>query len=349
MLKKTNETTEQNIQTFLDFETAKDLTIETETEIEDEVEDEESSLEDFECEEESKRSIMSQGYSHWSASGETFYPTYSTIPNLPQGSYVVRYDNNNNFYLVKREINALDLLVFKDDITLSIINEVSTFLKSESIYNDLKYPYKRGIMLYGNTGTGKSYIVDLLSVLISEQYNGIILYLDNNEIIFDFNKVIAAIRGIEGNRKIMVVFDNFDIICSDKGMYMAILDILDGKVHQDGLLFVGTTCFSEKIEDSILTRPGRFSKWFEIKNVIEENRKHFIEEKFDASIIKEQTIEKIVLDTEGFSIDWLKELSISTGIFGIKYEDALTQIKTNILNKPSLNTSNGKKIGPQFK
>lgn len=300
-----------------------------------------------EVDETEKTEESSSGYSQWSTIGNSYYPTFKTTNHIPAGSYTVKYDSNGNFFFNKLEINSDDIIVLPDKTTERVISDIRKFWDSAEKYYDLRLAHRKGIMLYGPSGTGKSYLIQILSYLLDKEYNGISILIDSNDTIYDFNKILSTIKDIENNRKIMIIIDNLDIILSDRGLSLAMLDILDGKGHSDNLLFVATTCFQERIDEIILSRPGRFSRWYEVGLPDENTREHYLKEKLP-TITEKIELSKIVKDTEGFTIDYLRELVVSLEIMEYDYEDSIKELKDLQNTKNVTQIKNGKKIGPQF-
>jgi len=283
-------------------------------------------------------SIVEKNYYQWSSiNGSKFLPTGKTIKILTPGLYDVFFDNRSQKYgLNKIEFTTDELYKLYDKETESILHEIQKFWSSKEIYKKYKLIYKRGILLHGEPGCGKSGIIQLCTEHLIRELKGIVINIKNAAMIEGFLKIIPNLRQIEPNRPLIVILEDIDsIITDDKYVTSQILNILDGITQYNNIVYIASTNYPEKLADRITNRPGRFDKRYHISLPSKEVRLEYLKRK-----IKDEKIDikKWVLDTEDMSLSHIKELLISVLIVGTPYDDAieyLKSLKIRPTNKPS--------------
>ena len=173
----------------------------------------------------------------------------------------------------------MDTILLPNNEKERILNDIDSFLdvKTEEWYQDIiGIPYRRGYLLYGPPGCGKTSFVKALSHL-----KGLSLYIINlSSPDVDDQKLLDMIHSC--NRSI-ILFEDIDSIfgsneinnlknpevtnkrhkkVTNQVTFSGILNALDGIVAQEGNLIFMTTNYKDKL-DSALIRPGRID--FEIE------------------------------------------------------------------------------------
>jgi len=163
---------------------------------------------------------------------------------------------------IKRPENTL---IFRDNIHLSILKELKSFIKEESKYKMYGLAKSKGYCLYGPPGTGKTSIPLFLAGALNR--NLIIIKPEailHKDFMFDMTK--------ESKRAILL-FDDIDTILkqrpvqnknatSDDTYYKALYNLLtlfDSPISPDSLIFFINTNYPELL-DPALIRPGRIEQ-----------------------------------------------------------------------------------------
>jgi len=282
------------------------------------------------------------GYSssdvQWSVDGNKFLPQGKTVMFLPSGSYIPYYNpTTGKVGFEKVIIEHEKLLILPDPVIDYILKDIKSFWANELLYNKYEFLYKRGVLLYGPPGNGKTSIIELVSYEITEKYQGIIININSEETLRYFNLIQYRLKSIEKKRKIIIVFEDIDGLILEKSIETMLVNILDGNSRMSNVITIATTNYPEKLSERISNRPSRFDRRYEILSPSPEVRKYYIEN-FVGEI---DNINKWIKDTEGFTLDHLKELILSVYVLKYDYNEALNTIK-NIINKryikPSIKT-----------
>jgi SpoVK/Ycf46/Vps4 family AAA+-type ATPase len=78
------------------------------------------------------------------------------VQKIPSGYYKINHNNEIGYHLIKKTINSDYLFDLPFDETEVIMGDIDNFWNSKENYNKYKLLHKRGIMLYGPPGSGKS-------------------------------------------------------------------------------------------------------------------------------------------------------------------------------------------------
>jgi SpoVK/Ycf46/Vps4 family AAA+-type ATPase len=171
--------------------------------------------------------------------------------------------------------------------TSKILNEANTFFNNLNIYEELKQPKKRGVLLYGSPGQGKSVsIIQAANDIKKDDPNAVVINWPTAEIdasgVFKFftsysqyapecSKLILVIEDIGGGSH--EGYSRRDEVSS------SLLNLLDGinNVFKIPTLILATTNHIENLMASIADRPGRFDLALEIKSPGYDERVQLVE------------------------------------------------------------------------
>lgn len=257
-------------------------------------------------------------YIQWTTSNnKDFYPVGKTVDILPPGCYTVQ-ESMSGLFLQKQDIRTNGVLKLPDTNSDKVIGEISKFWESKNKFEEHKMPYKRGILLFGPPGSGKT--CTLRTVMNDvESRGGLTLEFKHPHYFMEGYKMI---RQVHPDRPIIALMEDVDAIlerCSESEF----LNVLDGVHDINNVVFVATTNYPEKLGSRIFNRPSRFDKRFMIGMPNDKSRKMYLEYKgVDNNIIDEW-----VKDTEGLSLAHLAELYTAVNVLGEDYSEAITVIK----------------------
>lgn len=276
------------------------------------------------------------------------YSVTNTVNTIPAGFYKFTRSQSLGLGIVKSNVNLDELfeLPFKESHT--IINDIKKFWNSKDKYDEYNYTHKRGILLYGKPGNGKTSIINLLTLELINKHNGIVFSINTPDDLYDFKEFVPAIlRNIEPNRPIICTIEDIDSILSNYGhaTKSSFLNLLDGSSQVTNIVYIATTNYPEQLEENITNRPSRFDRRYEIGLPDDNVRRVYIQNKVKEEDLKNIDLDYWVQNTEGFSISHLKELIISVIIFGNNLEESLNLMR-EFIDKKNIKTNQGnKKIG----
>jgi len=293
------------------------------------------------------------GVCQWSVHGEsTFSPSPSVIKSVPAGVYKVQYSQQLGYYLAKQKVvlsdELLDLPVHE---IREIVGDIEQFWHPDTKQKFIEYDmtYKRGIIVFGPPGNGKSMMMQLIIKNLIEKREGIILTLDTVAAVENFIAFAGTFRQVEPKRPLVVIMEDIDnVVEAGHNILSALMNILDGVNQIDNVVYLATTNYPEKLQERISNRPSRFDRKYEIGYPNKDVRMAYIKGKMKPEDQKKQDIDKWATDTEGFSLSHIKELIVSVCILDKKFEDVMehfAEMKRVKSGRTSSNIGYSKKSG----
>jgi ATPase family associated with various cellular activities (AAA) len=243
-----------------------------------------------------------EAHSQWAIGPNGKYmPIGSTAQTLPAGVYET-FAIPGMWGVEKLEMNSDGIYILPDMATQIVLDEAKKFWESEARYRKHKLLYKRGILLFGPPGGGKTVAVKLLIEELVKQ-NGIVLLVSSVTLA---NACLKAIRRIEPNRNLIVVLEDIDEIMNYNGE-ATLLSMLDGESNVDNILHVATTNYPERLGPRIINRPSRFDRRVHVGMPTTESRRDYLRQATSSALTAEQ-LDLWAKDSDGLSIAHLREL-----------------------------------------
>jgi len=247
--------------------------------------------------------------------------THNKVLALPPGVYNILSIPNIGICFSKEDYSKAELLKFDDSIIMKTVEGIQSFWSKKKLFETHNFPFRRGVLLYGPPGSGKTCAVKMIINNIIDA-GGLALIYQNIHIL---KGGIDAIRNIQPDVPIVVILEDLDSILAYDDQ-SALLNMLDGIGGYQNIVYLATTNYINQLEGRIKNRPSRFDIRYFIDFPNESSRKMYLEY-ISKSYNKKLPINKWAKDTEGFSIAHLKELYLSLVFFENDYESTLERLK----------------------
>lgn len=248
-------------------------------------------------------------------------------PQLPAGIYELMLGAFGRQLWRKTTIVTDKLIPLKNSVAEKTIKEIDQFLTPEvrNMFKDYQLMYRRGLLMYGAPGTGKTSTIVEVARNFVEKQKGIVIMNPRPDLVPLF---LGNLRSVEPDRTVLVVWEELE---DHLGRYETnILSMLDGESSVDNVIYLATTNYIDQIPGRIKNRPSRFARRIEIGPPTLEVRETFLNNKILEKHKSLVNIKKLAQDTEGFTIDHLKDLIVSVFCFGQKTDDAVQTMKDMI-------------------
>jgi AAA+ superfamily predicted ATPase len=236
----------------------------------------------------------------------------------------IKFRNDFDKWLTLRDRSNLHIRVIGDEDALytrdhcwediflpeTIKNEiqvlVESFLKSQQFYTENKIPWKRGILLYGEPGNGKTSIIK--TIISSYNFKPVTIVSNAND-----EAIRAAFSYAEEQSPSLLYFEDLDGLLERNINPSSFLNLMDGISAKNGLLIIATANDIGKLKTNITDRPSRFDRKFKIPLPDAKMSSLYLKYWFGnlLSIKKINELSKLSVQY-GFSYAYLKELYISS-------------------------------------
>lgn len=275
----------------------------------------------------------------WASDNERFWACKTTYDVLPAGLYKPMHSNQIGFYMEKQLIDTDELIVLPDTASEQVLQEIEKFWGLKEQFDSHGFIHKRGILLWGDPGSGKTATIQLLLKSIIEKGN-IALFAGNPHVT---TNCLQMIRRIEPERAMIVIMEDLDAMVYEHGEaeYLA---MLDGESQVSNVVFVATTNYPEKLDKRFIDRPSRFDTIKLIPMPGSEARKVYLATKDPT--LKGKELEKWVRLSDGFSVAHLKEMIISNRCYNIEIEKVVKRL--SFMRKRKITSDNAIKKETEF-
>ncbi|MFC5401369.1 ATP-binding protein [Cohnella soli] len=201
-----------------------------------------------------------------------------------------------------------DEVFMEDTLKTQIYRSIDEFFsKDRAFFQTYKLPYKRGILLYGKPGIGKTTLVKSISSTMSAPvaYWQITEHTSSGSIreVFETAAQMAPM---------VLVIEDIDSMPASCRSYF--LNTLDGATSKEGIYLIGTTNYPEKIDPALMNRAGRFDRAYEVKCPDESLRGAYLTHIGMTRVADEEAIARAARATEGFTLAQLSELYASAAL-----------------------------------
>ncbi len=270
----------------------------------------------------------------------TFRPGPPTLAALPSGAYTVAHDGLGP-YLEHMKIMTDSLVELPETANVRVLNGIRKFWASKERYVRHGLVYKRGVLLWGPAGSGKTVTAQLLMKEVVDVHDGIVIVCTNPQLCV---LALKCIRAIEPTRPLIVVLEDIDEVIR-QGAEHIVLAMLDGEHQTDNVVYVATTNHPEHLGARILNRPSRFDERIFVGMPSPLVRRTYLLKATAAASLSEAEIDRWCEDTEGLSIAHLRELVVAVHCLDQEYDVVLNRLRDLAIRPDQDNGFASRRVG----
>jgi hypothetical protein len=263
---------------------------------------------------------------HWSKRNGLYRPVGKTQDEVPAGIYEIDNDNAG-WYLSKVNFPSDKLLRLPGMPIDFILDQIRVFWEREQLFKQTELLHKRGILMYGPAGCGKTSIIRLLCDDIVRR-DGIVIMVTNCRLA---ENALGGIRQIEPRRPILTIIEDIETFMGssdESSSARALLALLDGETQVDHIVHLATTNKPDQLEDRIVKRPGRFDLVVGLNHPVADARKAYLDSLLGDHVTPAE-VQEMVEETEGLGLAHLRELVVASYCLGLDRAETLARLKTN--------------------
>lgn len=262
-----------------------------------------------------------QKYWSFTADRSVFWGTSNISDSIPPGLYKCanRDDVGPCFQKI---IIATDTLIDLPDTSCDqVVNEIEQFWGMKAKFEERGFLHKRGILMFGEPGSGKtSAIQQLIKKIISRK--GMAIYADDPHIL---TSCLQLLRRIEAERPAIVVLEDFETLTDRERRENEWLSVLDGEAQIDNVVFLATTNYIQRLDKRFTDRPSRFDLIVPVYMPSARARAIFLKTKESSLTLKE--LQHWVKTSDGFSIAHLKEMIVGAKCYGKPINEVVDRLR----------------------
>jgi hypothetical protein len=256
--------------------------------------------------------------------GRNYSACERAVDSLPPGQYTIDVNDHIGIFFRKEDINLDELMILPDSRSAEVIDEIQRFWTLEAKFREFRFLWKRGVMLWGPPGSGKTSTLQLISKNIVDA-GGVSIYITNPDLA---SRGLKLLRPVEPKRPVVVMVEDIDAIVEEYGE-ADLLALMDGELQIDNVVFVATTNYPERLDKRFVNRPSRFDIVKKIGMPSAEARRVYLTAKNKRLLEpgNNTELDRWIGETKDFSIAHLKELIISVEVFGQPLDRAALRLR----------------------
>jgi SpoVK/Ycf46/Vps4 family AAA+-type ATPase len=270
-----------------------------------------------------------EGERRWQSDGVYFWRANLTLEGLPAALYRCAEVGNIGYCLERTRVDTDDLMELPDSPSADVLDEVRRFWDLEPEFAKRGFIHKRGVLLWGPPGSGKTATVQQVISIVIKQHGGVGIFIDNP------TRAAACLqiaRQIEPKRPIVALLEDLDALVEKQGEneYLA---LLDGEAQVANIVFVATTNYPERLDRRFVDRPSRFDLIKQIGMPSAAARRAYLHVK-EPSLTDEE-LRIWVSRSEGFSIAHIRELIVLCRCYGKTLNESVDRLNEMREDAPS--------------
>jgi SpoVK/Ycf46/Vps4 family AAA+-type ATPase len=199
-------------------------------------------------------------------------------------------------------------LVLSEDVLELIERQVVGIAKSREVLRAAGQHLKRGVLLHGAPGTGKTHTIRYLL----GQLQGVTVVILSGNALAAIAQACSIVRVLQ---PAAVIVEDVDLIAEQRGMHpgqnpllFQLLNEMDGLGEDVDVVFLLTTNRADLLEPALVARPGRVDQAIQIPLPDESARRELIELYRGNLRLEVEDFGPILARTSGVTASFLKEL-----------------------------------------
>ncbi|KAL8752408.1 MAG: hypothetical protein Q9184_005743, partial [Pyrenodesmia sp. 2 TL-2023] len=173
------------------------------------------------------------------------------------------------------QTSSWDDVVLNEDLKKRIREDLEGFFRRKSDYKAFGVPWKRGIIVHGLPGNGKTLSIKASMQSLSTMDPPIpSLYVKSLGKKADSDDIQEVFEKARTSAPCLLIFEDLDSLVGDN-VRSLFLNEVDGLEGNDGIMMIGSTNYLDKLDPGISKRPSRFDRKYHFALPKREERKRY--------------------------------------------------------------------------
>lgn len=189
------------------------------------------------------------------------------------------------------------VLFLNDGLFEKFKRDVKAFLNADKFYEERQLPQKRGALMYGPPGNGKTSMITWAATQFDK-----VFVIDPDDACNEVASNVNLLCTKEESK--LIILEDLDSLNEHNSH---LLNFVDGSVYIPKAYFIGTTNFPDKLHENILSRPSRFDLFLKVDrpNKIQRDKllRHHIPN------LPEEEYELLANKTKGLNASYFQEIA----------------------------------------
>lgn len=208
---------------------------------------------------------------------------------------------------IPRPSDAWESLVLPDGMAEEIRRNAEAFFRAEPRYRELGLPYRRGFLLVGPPGNGKTQTIRVLAAQCA-QAAVITLHLRAD---LEETELMTAFDMSRSSAPSILVLEDLDKLQRHGKVSLSnLLNLLDGLDAHQGVLVVASSNEPGKLDAALLNRPSRFDRVWDYPLPDGARRLRLLNQR-GGRYFPEADLAEVARRTEGFSMAFVQEVVVN--------------------------------------
>jgi hypothetical protein len=220
------------------------------------------------------------------------------------------------------KIASDNLLSLPESLAEYIIRSVEIFWNNKPKYESMGLLHKRGLMLEGAPGTGKTAIC----LMVGQEFGkkgGIAIFVAPRTPVSPLPEMFKIIRDFHPELPILNILEDID---KHSREIDKLLPMLDGENQIGNIVHLATTNFVDKLDARLTNRPSRFDEVIKAKPPVMATRIAYFE-----TILPKDTPKTVITElatvSKGLGFAHMKELAISVHVYDKNAAKTATRLR----------------------
>jgi ATP-dependent 26S proteasome regulatory subunit len=250
----------------------------------------------------SKQHVQWTGHEH-----NQWQPSSTTTARLAPAVYRV-IPTPGGPALTAMEPKHDKIVICEDGISEHLEKGIECFWSKRDTYREFGMLHKRGYLLEGPPGTGKTMASTLLAERIVKHGAASIFHNYRLELHW-LNSMLQTIRSIQPDLPLLVVMEDLNAVCEVNDVER-VLALLDGDNQVDNVVYVATTNFLKELDSRITNRPSRFDEVVHVGAPTRAARLSYLKQIVPAAHADDGKLQEMAKESEGLMMAHLRELVV---------------------------------------